>query len=184
MRSLLPTPSHHHTIQRRPYPHHPLARLRLAVRVDHRRLHIRVTQQLLDRADVVPILQQVRRETVPKRVAGHALGQLRLLSRLLDRGLDRRFKHVPPPALPRVGVPRQLMRGEEVLPLQRPRGLGRLARKRPGQFNPAFVLRQVTLVDLVPPRKLLFKRLKQDAWKQRDPVFCTLALTDGDLQST
>jgi len=36
------------------------------VRVDHRRVHVRVAEQLLDRADVLPALQQVRRERMPQ----------------------------------------------------------------------------------------------------------------------
>jgi hypothetical protein len=44
------------------------------VRVDHRRAHVGVPEQLLDGPDVVPGLQQVRRERVPERVAGGRLG--------------------------------------------------------------------------------------------------------------
>ena len=43
------------------------------VRVDHRRLHVGMAQQLLDRADVVARLQQVRGEAVPRRVAASPL---------------------------------------------------------------------------------------------------------------
>ena len=39
------------------------------MRVDHRRRHVRVAEQLLHRADVVAGFQQVRREAVPQRVA-------------------------------------------------------------------------------------------------------------------
>ncbi len=36
------------------------------VSVDHRRLHVRVAEELLDRPDVVAVLDQVRREGVPE----------------------------------------------------------------------------------------------------------------------
>lgn len=43
------------------------------VRVDHRRRHVPVPEQLLNGADVVPVLEQVRRERVPQRVATRPL---------------------------------------------------------------------------------------------------------------
>ena len=39
------------------------------VRVDHRRLDIRVAQQLLDGADVVAVVEQMRSERVPQGMA-------------------------------------------------------------------------------------------------------------------
>ena len=48
------------------------------VRVDHGRLHAAVAEQLLDRADVVAVLEQVGREGVAQGVGGHALAQARL----------------------------------------------------------------------------------------------------------
>jgi len=39
------------------------------VGVDHRRLHVGVPKELLDGADVVAVLEQVRGERVPQRVA-------------------------------------------------------------------------------------------------------------------
>ncbi len=49
------------------------------MRVDHRRRHIAVTEQLLDRPDVVTALEQVRRKRVAERVAAHALVDSRLV---------------------------------------------------------------------------------------------------------
>jgi hypothetical protein len=40
------------------------------VRVDHRRAHVFVAEQLLDRAYVVAVFEQVGRERVAQRVAG------------------------------------------------------------------------------------------------------------------
>jgi len=40
------------------------------VSINHRRRHVFVTQQFLNRADVIAILQQVRRERMPKRMRG------------------------------------------------------------------------------------------------------------------
>ena len=41
------------------------------VRVNHRRAQVPVPQEFLYCPDVIPILQEVRRERMPKRVAAH-----------------------------------------------------------------------------------------------------------------
>ena len=43
--------------------------------VNHRRANVLVTQEFLDRANVIAIGQQVRGERMPKRVARDSLGQ-------------------------------------------------------------------------------------------------------------
>lgn len=45
------------------------------VRVNHRRAHVPVPEQFLHRADVVPVLKQVRRKRMPERVTTRALAQ-------------------------------------------------------------------------------------------------------------
>jgi hypothetical protein len=54
---------------------HPATALVQDVGVDHRRFHTLVAEQFLNRADVGPVLDQVRRETVPQcvRVVGLAI---------------------------------------------------------------------------------------------------------------
>ena len=59
------------------------------VRVHHRRAHVGVAQQLLDRADVAARLEQVGRERVTKRVRAHALGEARRPRGHRDRPLYR-----------------------------------------------------------------------------------------------
>ena len=54
------------------------------MRVNHGRTHITVTQQLLHRANVVPVLEQVRGEGVPEGVTAHVLGDLGCVRRALD----------------------------------------------------------------------------------------------------
>ena len=50
------------------------------VRVHHRRADVRVAEQLLHRPDVVPILEQMGRKRMPKRVWTYTLGYSRLPS--------------------------------------------------------------------------------------------------------
>ena len=47
------------------------------VGIDHRRLHVLMPEQFLNRADIIAIFQQVRGERVSQRVAAHRLGQAR-----------------------------------------------------------------------------------------------------------
>lgn len=54
------------------------------MRIDHRRRHVPVPEQLLNRPDIVPGLKQVRREAVPQCMTRNALA---------DPGSDRRPAH-------------------------------------------------------------------------------------------
>jgi hypothetical protein len=58
------------------------------VSVDHRRGHVAVTQQLLHRADIVTVLQQVGGERVPQAVAGDPLRETGIRRGQLDGALD------------------------------------------------------------------------------------------------
>jgi hypothetical protein len=87
------------------------------VRVNHRRRHMPMPQQLLIRADVVPVLEQVGGERVPQRMAGDTLRQARLPGRLFHRTLNHRFvKMVPPPAAVARAVQVSPPRGGHELP--------------------------------------------------------------------
>jgi hypothetical protein len=66
------------------------------VRVDHRRLDAAVTQQLLHRADVVSVRQEVGGKRVSQRMAGRRLGQCGLLDRSPERPLDRLLRQMMP----------------------------------------------------------------------------------------
>jgi len=58
------------------------------VRVNHRRADILVSEQFLNRADVVMIFKQVRGKAVPQRMARAAFVVSRLNNGLLDRTLQ------------------------------------------------------------------------------------------------
>ena len=60
------------------------------VRVDHRRLDARVAEQLLDRADVVAVLEEVRRKGVPQCMTAHVLRNPGGSRGLLDPANERR----------------------------------------------------------------------------------------------
>jgi len=54
---------------------HPFATPVQDVGIDHRGPHILVPEKLLDSADVIPGLEQMRGKRVPQRVAGRSLGE-------------------------------------------------------------------------------------------------------------
>ena len=62
--------------------------------VDHRRPHIRVPEELLDRPDVASIVQEVCRERVPKGVATCRFGNAGSPNSILYSPLDCRFMKV------------------------------------------------------------------------------------------
>lgn len=58
------------------------------VGIDHGRLETGMTEQLLQRPDIVARLEERRREGVTKTAAGRGLHQTRLPGRILERALD------------------------------------------------------------------------------------------------
>jgi hypothetical protein len=105
---------------------HALAAALEDVGVDHRGAHILVAEELLDRADVVTALEQVRGEGVAQRVAGRVLGDAGALDGVLDGALDDRWVDVmaalaaraavgPAPLLREYPLPAPLEGGARVL---------------------------------------------------------------------
>ena len=72
----------------------PLAPLAITWGVDHGGLEVRVPKELLHRADVIAVLEQVRGEAVTQRVTARGLGELRLAHCALHRALDDLFLQV------------------------------------------------------------------------------------------
>ena len=64
------------------------------VRVDHRRLHVLVTEQFLHGADVGPIFQEVRGERMPERMRHSQFGDLAASQRSLEVIAKSRFMDV------------------------------------------------------------------------------------------
>jgi hypothetical protein len=70
------------------------------VRVDHGGAHVTVSEQFLDRANVVTVFEEMRCEGVPEGETRGSLGQARLEDGFLDRPLEHGFMEVMPPPLP------------------------------------------------------------------------------------
>ena len=81
------------------------------VGVDHRGAHVPVAQQLLDRPDIVSVLEQVGGEGVAEGVAGDVFLDFGTRRRILHGALEDRFVEVV--AMPEAGL------GFHVLPVRR-----------------------------------------------------------------
>ena len=86
------------------------------VRVDHRRAHVLVAQERLDRAEVGAGFEQVGGEAVAEGVAARALRDARGLHRVTDGPLHRALVEVVEHAAPRGGVGGQRPDPHVVLP--------------------------------------------------------------------
>jgi hypothetical protein len=86
------------------------------VRVDHCRPYVGMAEKLLDRTDVVSILEQMRGERVPQGVAPGLLVHSTLSHGLLHRPLHRRLLDVVPAADAAPRIDRKTRRGKNILP--------------------------------------------------------------------
>src|SRR5688572_8190862 len=57
------------------------------MRIDHRRGHVAVTEQFLDRANIVAVFEKMRRERVAKGVTARVLRDVRRTQRAAHRAL-------------------------------------------------------------------------------------------------
>src|SRR5664279_4944214 len=114
---------------------HALAATVENVRVDHRRADVLVAEQLLDGADAVAALEQMRREGVAQRVARGVLGDAGTPHGVADGALDDGGVHVMAALLPGAVVgPAALLR-EDPLPAPLRRCARVLAGEGVGELN-------------------------------------------------
>ena len=88
------------------------------VRVDHGRFEVSMAQKRLDRADIVAILVEMRREAVPEGVTGDPFRQPCPAGPAADRPLDRHRMDMPSSTLSGHRMPAELGRRENVLSLE------------------------------------------------------------------
>ena len=118
------------------------------MRIDHRRPDIAVTQQLLHRPNIIPILQQMRRERVPECMARGVLLDISLPDRGLHCLLQNGLIHVMPSLLTCLPVHPTVLLWEHELPKPLGRSVGVLPRQRIGKTYPTVPFREITLVDM------------------------------------
>jgi hypothetical protein len=169
------------------------------VRVDHRGAQVGVPQQLLDRADILAILQQVCGKAVPQRMAGGLFENPRAFDRRGDGLLDGRFVDMVSPYLAafrrfvgafagilRSGFPRSRVgaqggRGVQVLPAQGAAGVRVLCRQGVGQPDPAGARLHIFGVLASYELQLLAQTVFQARGQWNRAVFGSLAISDDQL---
>ena len=105
-----------------------------------------MTEQLLDRADVVTVLKQVGRERVPKGMAAGVLRDPGTKHGLPDSALKDGFVQMVPPPQPAFGIEVDARRGEHPLPGPFAAGVRILPTERMRQRHPAGIADEVALV--------------------------------------
>ena len=150
------------------------------VGVDHRRIDVFVSEQLLHGADVVAVFEQVSGEGVPEGVAGRARRQPGGLDRGSDRVLDHGLVQMVPPALAARGILVGPRCGEDPLPDRIAACFGVLAAECVGQFDPPGSAREVGAVQNLGAAQMLAQRPAHDSREQCDAVTVALALAHAD----
>ena len=149
--------------------------------VDLGRADVPVTEELLNGADVMVVLEQVGGEGVPKRVTRRALRNARATCCLPHRPLQHGLVQVVPAALAGDAIHVEPGRRKHPLPHPLPPRVRVLARQRPRQFHSAGAALQIALVlsldSLQVPGQVGLPR----GGEHGDPILVTLAPADHDL---
>jgi hypothetical protein len=151
--------------------------------VDHRRPHVFVAQQRLNRPDIGARLEQVGREAVAERLACRALGKPRRASCAVHGFLYRRFVQVLKNLSTRRRIGARARGGEEVLPRE---ALGRVRHfcaEGMGQVDLPAASCKLRLVPLCHGIELGDQLLARPSRKQRRSIILSFSATDHDLPS-
>ena len=151
--------------------------------VDHRRFDMGVAKQRLNRADVIAVLEKMRRKGVAEDMACHPPRYACGRGGDRDRLLHGRLVDVPPPPPARHRVDAQVGRCEQVLPREALRGAGRLPLEGERQLDPALTGLDVRSV----PNAACFddrpKRLDEPLEQRRHSVLVALAASNRQLEA-
>lgn len=128
------------------------------VGVDHRRPHVTMPEQLLDRANVVARFQKMRGEAVAQRVRPHRLRDADAASCFADGTLRHRLVQVMPALLARARVGRDGRGGKDPLPTPLAVRVWVFTRQGIGKHDASEPCRQVGRVELADRSRCAFSR--------------------------
>jgi hypothetical protein len=140
-----------------------------------------MAQQLLHRADVVAVLQQVGREAVPERVTAGGLGDARRVHRGADRALDGLRVDVVSHCLAGTGIAAEGAGRKDVLPAPVDCGMRVLAPQRERQRNAGPARRPVGGEQRAHAGQVSLQMRYQHGRQHGDPVLRALAVTHHQL---
>ena len=150
------------------------------VRVDHRRLHVLVSEELLDRANIVPLLEQVGRERVAEGVTADPAGDAELDDGRAEGSLDDGLVQVMAALDLRAGVDAHVLAREDELPAPVALGARVLPGDGVGQEDVAEAIGEVVGVDAPNAREPGRQRRADDRRKGDDAVALALGVADED----
>ena len=142
-----------------------------------------MSEQLLHRTDVVPVLQQVGGERMPEGVRGRAPDDPGPARGVLDRPLEDGLVQMMPAELAGEAVAVETRGREDPLPGSFSTGVRVLPQQRRRQFHPATAPRQIVLVLGASDREMPGEVTRDDGWEHGDTVLVALAASHGDLIS-
>jgi len=148
------------------------------VGVDHGRLHVFVSQQLLHGADVVAGFKEVGGEGVAESVAGDALVDPRSTGGSFDRFLEAAFVNMVATYHAGAGVFGKLGGGEDV---SFPAGFGIFAFQGIGEVDAAVASGQVFFVYSFHMPEVLWQEGNDGLGEDGHPVFHAFGVSDNDL---
>jgi len=151
------------------------------MRINHRRLHIFVAQQFLHRPDIVALLEEVRRETMPEGMAADAFVEPHRTPYLTHSLLQTTLTRVMAADDPRAWVFRQTVGGKDVWPDPEPAGMRILAFQRERYIHRANPLRDILRMAALDVRSMFLERYDQAFRQHRHPILHAFAIAHNDL---
>jgi len=151
------------------------------VGVNHGRTDIGVSEQLLNRADIVAIFQQMGGKGMAHGVRAGWLRDAGLEPCIFDGLLENRLVEVVPPPLSRHSVGVVARGGEDPLPTPFLSSIGILAFQGIWQAHPSPSSPQVLLVPALDLPEMLKQGFLDCGGEHRDPVLFPFAVSDHDL---
>jgi len=149
--------------------------------VDHRGAHVVVTQQLLYRADIASIFEQMGGEGVAEGMRRGPLSEACPTDGLGHGALYHGLVQVMTAALARGAVEVEAGGRKDPLPRPLPAGVRILAGQGPGQLDPAGTACQVGLVLPLYSLQVLGEGPLGHCWPDSDAILGALAVADDDL---
>ena len=151
------------------------------VGIDLRRRHILVTEEVLNRPDVVPAFEKVRGKRMPERVTTRGLGQPGRADGNLDGALEAGLVNVMPAAVAAARVGGEAFGREDVLPRPFAVRVRILLGQGVGQIDATVTGGQIVFMQAVDAFQMGLEFGLQTGRQHRDPVFLAFAIADEDL---
>jgi hypothetical protein len=147
----------------------------------HRRLHILVAQQCLHRPDLVALLEQMRRNVMPKGMTTDAFGEPCRTTGRANGPVQPTFMGVMSADDPRPGVFQQLVGGKHVWPQPQAAGTGVCSFHGKRYIDGPIPLGDVLRMSALDTRSMFLERADKAGGQHGDPLLQAVAIGHHDL---